>query len=130
MDAARIHAEDSIRKHRESIQYMTLASRMDAVQSRLQTAVTMKSMTKDLEKVTNRLNASMKSMNLEQIVQVMSDFEKSFTDLDVRTSTVEGSMNTVMATTAPENEIQDLIKQVCFFFLIFHLHFTFCRRSG
>ncbi|CDS37440.1 chmp1 chromatin modifying protein [Echinococcus multilocularis] len=112
VDAARIYAEDSIRKHKESIQYMVMASRLDAVQSRLRSASTMKTMTKDIGKVTNRLKSSMASMNLEKIEEVMGDFEKTFTDLDVRTSTVEGSMNTVMATSAPENEIQSLIKQV------------------
>lgn len=113
VDAARIHAENSIRKHRESIQYMTLASRLDAVQARIQTAMTMKSMTKDLGRVTNRLKCSMQSMDLVKIESVMSDFEKTFTDLDVHTSTVEGSMNSVMATSAPDDEIQALIKQVC-----------------
>ena len=112
VDAARIYAEDSIRKHRESIQYMTLASRLDAVQARLKTAATMKAMTKDIGRVTSRLKSSMASMNLERIEQVMSEFEKTFGELDVRTSTIEGTMNTVMATSAPDNEIQNLIKQV------------------
>nr|CUU98924.1 hypothetical transcript [Hymenolepis microstoma] len=112
VDMARIHAENSIRKHREGVQYLTLASRLDAVQSRVQTAITMKSMTRDLGKVTNRLKASMKTMNLEKIESVMSEFEKTFTDLDVHTSTVETSMNSTLATSAPDNEIQSLIKQV------------------
>ncbi|KAM3182400.1 hypothetical protein ACTXT7_012455 [Hymenolepis weldensis] len=112
VDAARIHAENSIRKHKESIQYMTLASRLDAVQARIQTAITMKSVVKDVGRVTNRLKDSMKTMNLERIESVMSEFEKTFTDLDVHTSTVEGSMTSAMATSAPDNEIQALIKQV------------------
>ncbi|VDO01153.1 unnamed protein product [Rodentolepis nana] len=112
VDVAKIHAENSIRKHREGIQYLTLASRLDAVQARIQTAITMKSMTKDLGKVTNRLKASMRTMNLEKIESVMSEFEKTFTDLDVHTSTVETSMNSALATSAPDNEIQALIKQV------------------
>ncbi|VDK32203.1 unnamed protein product [Taenia asiatica] len=112
IDLARVYAEDSIRKHKESVQYMVMASRLDAVQSRLRTASTMKTMTKDIGRVTDRLKSSMASMDLEKIEKVMSDFEKTFTDLDVRTATVEGSMNTVMATSAPENEIQSLIKQV------------------
>lgn len=95
---------------------MVMASRLDAVQSRLKTASTMKTMTKDIGRVTDRLKSSMASMNLEKIEKVMSDFEKTFTDLDVRTATVEGSMNTVMATSAPENEIQSLIKQVTYYF--------------
>ncbi|VDD83392.1 unnamed protein product [Mesocestoides corti] len=112
VDAARIYAEDSIRKHRESIQYMTMASRLDAVQARVKTATTMKSMTKDIGRVTQRLKSTMGTMNLEQIERVMGEFEKTFVDLDVRTSTVEDSMGSAMATTAPEDEIQNLIKQV------------------
>lgn len=101
---------------------MTLASRLDAVQARIQTAITMKSVVKDVGRVTNRLKDSMKTMNLEKIESVMSEFEKTFTELDVHTSTVEGSMTSVMATSAPDNEIQALIKQVCI------LHYIYRRR--
>ncbi len=91
---------------------MTMASRMDAVQARVKTAMTMKAMTKDLGRVTKRLKSSMASMNLEKIEQVMGEFEKTFTELDVRTATVEDSMGTAVATSAPEDQIMGLIKQV------------------
>lgn len=103
---------------------MTLASRLDAVQARLKSAATMKEMTKDLGRVTSRLKSSMASMNLEKIDQIMGDFEKTFTDLDVRTATIEDSMGTAVVTSAPEDQIFSLIRQVSsvlvFLFIIVH----------
>lgn len=41
MEAARIHAENAIRQKHQSINYLRMSARVDAVASRVQTAVTM-----------------------------------------------------------------------------------------
>nr|VZI18849.1 unnamed protein product [Spirometra erinaceieuropaei] len=38
VDGARIYAENAIRKHKESINYLAMESKLDAVQARVQTA--------------------------------------------------------------------------------------------
>ena len=40
MDGARIHAENSIRNKSQALNYLRMAARVDAVASRVQTAVT------------------------------------------------------------------------------------------
>lgn len=41
MDAARIHAENAIRQKHQSVNFLRMSARVDAVASRVQTAVTM-----------------------------------------------------------------------------------------
>merc|ERR1712018_558435 len=65
----------------------------------------MGSVTKALEKAVN-------SMELEKITEVMDKFEKTFEDLDVHTSVMEGAMAGATATTTPASQVDDLIKQV------------------
>ena len=57
----------------------------------------------------------MKSMNLEKITATMDKFEKSFENLDLTTSVMEGSMGDAMATSAPSGQVDALIQQVFFY---------------
>lgn len=111
-DFAQLYAENAIRKKNEALNYMRLASRMDAVASRIKSAQNMKQMTKDMTKVNSALGSAMQSMNLEKIQGVMDNFERSVEKLDLNTAVMENSMSGAMATGAPTNQIEDLIKQV------------------
>lgn len=42
MEVARIHAENAIRQKNQSVNYLRMSARVDAVAARVQTAVTMK----------------------------------------------------------------------------------------
>lgn len=42
MEVARIHAENAIRQKNQSLNFLRMSARVDAVASRVQTAVTMK----------------------------------------------------------------------------------------
>ena len=59
-----------------------------------------------------QLDAAMKTMNLEKITATMDKFEKSFENLDLTTSVMEGSMGDAMATSAPSGQVDALIQQV------------------
>lgn len=112
VDGARIYAENAIRKKNESLNYLRMAARIDAVAARVQTANTMKGVTKNIGQVTKDLERAMASMNLEEVEKVMGKFEKTFEDLDVRTQTVESSMGNAMTLSAPEDQVNSLIQQV------------------
>uniref|UniRef100_A0A0X3PN77 Charged multivesicular body protein 1a n=1 Tax=Schistocephalus solidus TaxID=70667 RepID=A0A0X3PN77_SCHSO len=112
VDGARIYAENAIRKHRESINYLAMESKLDAVQARVQTAQASKEIIKNLSGTTKSLSSAMSSMDLEKVEKIMGNFEKMFTDLDVRTGTLEDSMSSAVALSAPEDQINALIKQV------------------
>ena len=109
---ARIYAENAVRKKNESLNYLRMSSKVDATASRVQTAVTMKGVAKNMGSVVKALDKAINSMELEKISQVMDKFEKQFEDLDVQTSVMENSMGTATTTTTPAEQVDDLIRQV------------------
>ena len=66
LEGAKIYAQNAIRKKNESLNYLRLSSRLDAVASKVQTAVTMKNVTKAMDGVVKQMDKAMGSMNLEQ----------------------------------------------------------------
>merc|ERR1712141_425338 len=111
MEVARIHAENAIRKKNESLNLLRTSARVDAVASRVQTAVTTKRMTQSMQGVVKAMDSAMKSMNLEKISGLMDKFEKDFEDLDVQTSVMEGAMSQTTATNVPQDAVEQLMKQ-------------------
>jgi len=88
-----------------------MSARVDAVASRVQTAVTTKRVTSSMQGVVKAMDSAMKSMNLEKISNLMDKFEKEFEDLDVQTSVMEGAMNQTTATNVPQDHVENLMKQ-------------------
>ncbi|CAH1780330.1 unnamed protein product [Owenia fusiformis] len=112
IETARIYAENAIRKKNEGLNYLRMAGRVDAVASRVQTAVTMKQVTKDISSVSKALDKAMSSMDLEKVSKVMEKFETQFEDLDVRTSVLEDAMGTATTLSTPQDQVESLIKEV------------------
>ena len=67
MEGARIYAENAIRKKTEALNLLRLSSRIDAVASRVQTAVTMRTVTGSMTGVVKGMDTAMASMNLEKV---------------------------------------------------------------
>lgn len=112
MEGAKIYASNSIRQKNQALNYLRLASRIDAVAARVQTAVQMNTMTKDMFKVTQGMDSVLKTMNPESIARVMDKFERQFEDLDVASAYQEQSMSNSSAMTTPEGEVDNLINMV------------------
>ncbi|KAI0774450.1 vacuolar assembly protein DID2 [Fomes fomentarius] len=110
-DGARIYAANSIRKKTESLNLLRLASRVDAVASRVETAVTMRQVSGNMASVVKGMDKAMESMNLERISVVMDKFESQFSDLDVQTSYMEETMSNTTAVSTPQDEVDALLKQ-------------------
>ncbi|KAI8066758.1 Snf7 family [Gongronella butleri] len=112
MEGARIYAANAIRKKNEALNLLRLGSRIDAVASRVQTAVTMRKVTTSMASVVKGMDKAMESMNLEKISMVMDKFESQFEDLDVQTDYMEGAMAGTTTMTTPQNEVETLMHQV------------------
>lgn len=113
-EGAKIYASNAIRKKNESLNLLRLSSRIDAVTSRVQTAVTMRAVTGSMGKVVQGMDVAMKTMDLERISAVMDKFESQFTDLDVQTSYMEDTMNDSTANTTPQEQVDLLLQKVGF----------------
>ncbi|EIW72927.1 hypothetical protein TREMEDRAFT_72934 [Tremella mesenterica DSM 1558] len=111
-DGARIYAQNAIRKKTEGLNLLRLASRIDAVASRVETAVTMRTVTNSMGQVVKGMDKAMESMNLERISMVMDKFESQFADLDVQTGYMESTMSDTTALTTPQDQVDALINRV------------------
>lgn len=112
VEGARIYAENAIRKKNESINYLRMASKVDAVSSKIKSAMAMKQVTKNMGGVVKALDKAINSMDLQKVSAVMEKFEQQFEDLDVRSSVLEDAMGTATTTTAPAAQVDQLIQQV------------------
>ncbi|KAF8263561.1 vacuolar assembly protein DID2 [Lactarius quietus] len=111
-DGARIYASNAIRKKSESLNLLRLASRLDAVSSRVETAVTMRQVTGNMTSVVRGMDKAMETMNLERISLVMDKFESQFSDLDVQTSYMEDAMGSTTAVSTPQDQVDALMRQM------------------
>lgn len=112
LEGARIHAENAIRQKNQSLNYLRMSARVDAVASRVQTALTTKKITQSIGGVTKAMESAMRSMNLEKISQVMDKFEKQFEDLDVQSKTMENAMSSTTSASMPEAQVDNLMQQI------------------
>jgi charged multivesicular body protein 1 len=129
-EGARIYASNAIRKKSEHLNLLRLSSRIDAVASRVETAVTMRQVTGNMTSVVKGMDKAMEGMNLErvrpfsplrldafyklifcQISMVMDKFESQFQDMDVQTSYMEDAMSSTTATATPQDEVDQLLRQ-------------------
>ncbi len=111
-ETARIHAQNAIRMKNEGVGYLKLASRLDAVASRVQSGMAMQMVAKDMAAVTKGMDKAMKSMDVNKITAIMDKFEQSFDQMDVQSQYVEGAMAGATATTMPEDQVEMLMQQV------------------
>ncbi|XP_015427547.1 PREDICTED: charged multivesicular body protein 1a [Myotis davidii] len=112
VECARVYAENAIRKKNEGVNWLRMASRVDAVASKVQTAVTMKGVTKNMAQVTKALDRALSSMDLQKVSAVMDKFEQQVQNLDVHTSVMEDSMSSATTLTTPQEQVDSLIVQI------------------
>ncbi|XP_010265273.1 PREDICTED: ESCRT-related protein CHMP1B-like [Nelumbo nucifera] len=112
MDGARIYAENAIRKRTEQMNYLRLASRLDAVVSRLETQAKMTTITKSMGSIVRSLDSSLASGNLQKMSETMDQFEKQFVNMEVQAGFMESSMAGSTSLSTPEAEVNSLMQQV------------------
>ncbi|XP_037936659.1 charged multivesicular body protein 1b-like isoform X2 [Teleopsis dalmanni] len=112
MDVARIHAENAIRQKNQAVNYLRMSARVDAVASRVQSALTTRKVTSSMAGVVKAMDAAMKGMNLEKISSLMEKFESQFEDLDVQSSVMENTMSDTVTTSVPQGDVDNLLQQV------------------
>jgi charged multivesicular body protein 1 len=133
-DIARIYAQNAIRKQNEKLNLLRLASRIDAVSSRVQTAVTMRQVTGSMANVVRGMDQAMNSMNLDKVCHnvqetrfdqgslkltpwqkisaVMDKFEDQFANLDVATEYYETATSSATAVGTPQDDVDRLMNQM------------------
>jgi len=91
---------------------MRMASRIDAVSSRIETAVRMNQVTQSMQGVSKGMTKGLASMDVDQLSKIMDKFEKQFEDLDVKAAYMDGAMNISTAASTPAEQVDELIMMV------------------
>ncbi|CAH9056114.1 unnamed protein product [Cuscuta epithymum] len=112
MDGARIYAENSIRKRSEQMNYLRLASRLDAVVARLDTQAKMTNIGKSMGNIVKSLNSTLNTGNLQKMSETMDTFEKQFVNMEVQAEFMESSMAGSTSLSTPEDQVNSLMQQV------------------
>ncbi|KAL7667648.1 hypothetical protein ACOME3_010532 [Neoechinorhynchus agilis] len=111
-EAARIYAENAVRKRHEYLNYLRLSARVDGVRSRVQSAYAMRAVIKDVHQITNTLERAMDVFQLEKVSEIMDKFERQFDNVDVKSGVMEHTMNSVTTLNAPADEVMNLLRKV------------------
>lgn len=111
-DIARIHAENAIRQKTQALSFLRLASRMEAIVQRMQSAQSMKMLNKSMTSVTKVMQTAIESMDLEKITKTMDQFEKNFEELDIQSSVMESAIQQSTGNMLPEDQVDNLMKEV------------------
>jgi charged multivesicular body protein 1 len=112
VDGAKIYAQNAIRKKTEALNYLRLASRLDAVVSRLDTQAKMNAINSSMGAIVKQLDRALAGNNLERVADTMDQFERQFENLDVQSQFVEGAMNAQASLATPEADVNLLLQQV------------------
>ncbi|PKA57679.1 Vacuolar protein sorting-associated protein 2 like 1 [Apostasia shenzhenica] len=112
MDGARIYAENSIRKRNEQLNYLRLASRLDAVVARLDTQAKMQVIGKSMGSIVKALDSALATGNLQKMSETMDQFEKQFVNMEVQAEFMEAAMAGSTSLSTPETEVNSLMQQV------------------
>ncbi|CAG9580773.1 putative vesicular protein trafficking mediator [Leishmania major strain Friedlin] len=111
-EAARIYAENAIRKRNEGLNYLRLASRLDVASSRIQTAMQMKMVTKTMSTTVKGMDKILTSMDPMRIAKVMDAFEQQVSAMDVNLGTMDTAFESSSAGTVPVAQVDSLMEQL------------------
>ena len=111
MEAAKIHAENAIRQKNESVQYLRLSARLDAVSQRVKSALSQHQMSNNMKQVVSSLSGVLSSMDVEKISKTMDQFETQFEDLDVRTKFMDSAIASTTASATPQDAVTSLMNE-------------------
>ena len=112
MESAKIIAAEAIRYQKESQSLHRMAGKMSAVSAKLDSAVRSQQVSQQIKNAVPSLNNALKQMEKNGIGKNMAAFEKVFEDLDVKTADMTGAIDSVTASSADSNAVNELLAQM------------------
>ncbi len=86
---------------------------MDAVAQRISAAKKMQDMGVAMGSIVKSMGITIESMNVEQLSNVMDQFEKQFETLDIQAGVMDKAIESSTATATTEDEVNELMSMVC-----------------
>ncbi|KAM7320710.1 hypothetical protein ACRRTK_019963 [Alexandromys fortis] len=106
------YAENAVGEKIEDENWLRMATRVDAVSSKVQIAVTMKGVTKNMAQVTKALDKVLSAMDPQKVSAVMDRSEQQVQNLKVHTLVTEGSMSSATTRTTPQEQVDTSSVQI------------------
>lgn len=111
-DIAKLHAESAIRKHNEQLNCLRLASRLDAVVSKLDTQAKMQGVSRTMAGIVETMNKALAANQLDRVYETMRQFEKANESLDVQAGVISDAMGTQAAMSTPADAVDTFMQQL------------------
>src|SRR4051812_2197465 len=93
MDAAQVYAQNSIAAKAQSLSYLRLSSRMDAIAAKVESALVQGRLTKSMKGVSTGLDKILGTMDVTKISKIMDRFCANFEELDLQSQVIQGEMD-------------------------------------
>lgn len=104
--------QNAIREKNQALNYLRLASRMDAVVSRIDSAIRMNMLTQGMKGVVSGMDKTLETMDMNKISKLMEKFESQFEDLDVKSGYMDDTLASSTSLSTPESDVNSLMKEV------------------
>ncbi|CAF3937229.1 unnamed protein product [Rotaria magnacalcarata] len=112
MEAAKIHAENAIRHHSESLNCKRMAARVDGVQARVANSAAQRQMAASLKQTVSLMSKVTANMPLTETSKLMDSLEKNFEDLEVKTKVMDDAMQNATSVQQPVDQVAMLMKEM------------------
>jgi len=112
MEIAKIHAGTAIQQHSQYKNYLSLASRLDGVVSKLQMAEQQAKLTPQLAKAANIMAKSFTDTDMVKMTSTMDKFEVQMENLDVRAGVMDSALAGGTQSMTNQDDVDMLMQQV------------------
>ena len=111
-DIARTYATNAIRKKKEALEYIQLASRLDAVIARLNQQNALSQVDASASSITKSINKLLKKTSTNTMANNMVEFQVAMDELDKETSFMERALGNEAKRLDDEADVNELLKQL------------------
>merc|ERR1712196_438340 len=111
-EGARLYAENAISQKSQQMNYLRMASKVDATAGKLEQAVAMNQVSAQMVKITQKLQPSMNSMDSTKVGMDMEKFGEVFEELDVRVEMTSGALGGATVNMTPQDQVDSLLQEV------------------
>ncbi|CAF0769036.1 unnamed protein product [Adineta steineri] len=112
IEAGKIHAENAIRHHSESLNCKRMAARVDGVQARVANSAAQRQMAASLKQTVTLMSKVTASMPLTETSKLMDSLEKNFEDLEVKTKVMDDAMQNATSVQQPVDQVANLMQEM------------------
>ncbi|CAF1379309.1 unnamed protein product [Rotaria sp. Silwood1] len=112
IEAAKIHAENAIRHHSESLNCKRMAARVDGVQARVANSAAQRQMAASLKQTVSLMSKVTANMPLTETSKLMDSLERNFEDLEVKTKVMDDAMQNATSVQQPVDQVAKLMQEM------------------